>query len=305
MAEILCDESRPYCFISYSSLDSVPVHDFARKLIERGVNVWIDWELEKHIGSKWDETVQRAIFNVNCACVLWFVSAGSCKSVNVAKEIVYAGCETVTRNHGGKAVGIYPLELQEIQPKNNLIAFCNALKQDAKDEELRALDDIVDAVQDNRVKRLSVHKIFQQEGLDNLLSSLENDGHADVVRNPMFRYHENYMQTFLKRYDNSKNDFLSTMDSALLPTVVQENGEEGEPLAAAFTRILAQEKKIACMMIGGGGTGKTTALVYLMRLLAENGYAGVYVPLNEISQENPVLDYAYWQLIPETANRPS
>ena len=301
----MCDESRPYCFISYSSLDKVPVHAFARKLIERGVNVWIDWELEKHIGKKWDEIVERTIFNENCACVLWFVSAHSCQSGNVAKELVYVGDEAVVNNHGGKAVDIYPLELQTVQPHNNLMEFCHQLKKQATQDGLAAIEKIVGVMQDNRATRLSARQVFQPQGLENLLSSLKNDGHADVVENPMFRFHENYLKTFLQRYDNSQNEFLGTIDSALLPTVVKENGDGGEPMATAFLRLFSQNEKIALMMIGNGGTGKTTSLVYLMRMLAENGYAGIYVPLNEISQENPVLDYAYWQVIPETAKRPS
>ena len=94
-----CDNSRPYCFISYSSRDSSSVHSIVESIVDSGYNVWIDLELENHIGDEWDRVVERVILNKNCKCILWFVSSNSCKSVNVAHELEFANSSFVFNSH--------------------------------------------------------------------------------------------------------------------------------------------------------------------------------------------------------------
>lgn len=300
----ICDETRPYCFVSYSSKDSYCVHSVIKSLINLGVNVWIDWELENHIGSKWNHIVQNAIFNPNCKCLLWFVSEHSCISQNVVKELELSGSERVVLNHGGQAVKIYPLEISSIKPDNNIMSYCDILAQNAPQETVQTLRQLRNIICDNDAKRLSVRHVFTSNGQSQLIQSMLNDGFEDVVQNPATRYFEQYTSRTLRSCIDSS--FLKSFDPILLPLLCKDTRDAYPRTADRIIDELLTEKEVDknLLLIGGGGSGKTTLLLYLMQYLKKKGIHSVFIPLKEIGVTT-IMDYAVQQLLPETNNRPS
>ena len=300
------DGSRPYCFISYSSRDKETVHTIVKQLMARGFNVWIDLELEKHIGEQWDKIACEAILNQNCQCLLWFVSANSCQSPNVAKELEFSGNDRVRYSHSGRTLPIFPLEIDAITPNNNIITFCENLKaQDIPDENKAAVDRVLDVVQDNRLTRLSVTKVFSDEGQNDLAESMKNADCGDVVKNPVFRQYESYLQRITQQSSTSHNGLLTQADPDLLPKFCANDESRTCDIDELIERATTQKNgDFRLMLFGNGGTGKTTALLYIMQRLAEKGLAAMYIPLNEIGQDTTILDYAKHQLYPHTNDRP-
>ena len=55
------------------------------------------------------------------------MSENSCKSENVVSELEHSKSDATTYNHAGIPIKIYPLELQEINPNNDIVAFLDRL----------------------------------------------------------------------------------------------------------------------------------------------------------------------------------
>ncbi len=297
-----CDITRPYCFISYSSLDSYCVHSFVRQLIDKGFNVWIDWELENHIGTKWDETALSAIFDKNCKCIFWFVSEASCRSANVASELEYSQKDAVLHNHGGMPIKIYPLEVEEIRPDNNLSLFFDRLCLESDVITGNTINRIRNIFDDNKVKRLSIKKIFTDEGIDCLTESLNNDGWGDIVENPVWARFEDYFNRTLKNY--SLQQVVDTILPELLPTLQKENEFISSTELINMICDADKEENYRIALKGNGGFGKSTLLIYIFEELISSKIPVVYVPLKELDQTQTFFDYTIRQLVPETTDFP-
>ena len=84
--QIICDESKPYIFISYAHKDSEKVYPILERLSNAGFNIWYDKGIEA--GSTWDDNI--ALHIDNSAYFMAFVSANYLNSGNCKDEISYA-----------------------------------------------------------------------------------------------------------------------------------------------------------------------------------------------------------------------
>lgn len=297
------DKDRPYCFISYSSKDAYCVHSVARRLIDSGFNLWIDWELEKHIGTEWDKVAEEAIFDSNCVCILLFMSESSCKSSNVLHELEFSKNATVVHNHSDRPIKIYPIEVHEIKTDNDVIRFLQEVELESEEEVKPIVRGIRNVLKDNKIKRLSYTKIMTDEGKDDLAESLKNDGFADVVENPIKKRFAEYYGRILAR--SSQEHIFDDLEPELLPTFVEDNSGDKITAEDIVERIrLCGDNKINYIMFGDGGIGKTTLLFHLIRRISELGVDVVLVPLTEIEQSISIIEYVCLQLMPETSKRP-
>ena len=90
-----CDPTKAYAFVSYSKKDAEYVYPVILELQKRGCNLWIDKELTGHVGENWQKNAISAIKNINCKCVLFFVSNNSMLSAPVFTEIIYTDSEAL------------------------------------------------------------------------------------------------------------------------------------------------------------------------------------------------------------------
>lgn len=74
-------------FFSYSRVDSEFTTQLAKKLIEAGINIWLD-KFHIEAGEKWDNEIQKALESSNILLVI--LSKSSVKSENVMDEVSYA-----------------------------------------------------------------------------------------------------------------------------------------------------------------------------------------------------------------------
>lgn len=82
----VCDETKPYVFISYSHRDTERVVEIMNRLRAEGFNIWYDGGIDP--GTEWDENI--AMHVKNCAYFIAFVSDGYINSKNCKDELNYS-----------------------------------------------------------------------------------------------------------------------------------------------------------------------------------------------------------------------
>lgn len=84
-ADMKCDESRPYVFISYCSKDYDTVKSILSELHEvYGINLWYDDEI---LSGEWETKAFMAMSNPNCCGIVVFVSENALISESIVKEL--------------------------------------------------------------------------------------------------------------------------------------------------------------------------------------------------------------------------
>lgn len=83
---MICNESKPYIFISYSHRDSEQVVDIINHLVREGYNVWFDEGIDP--GTEWDENIAKHI--KGSSYFLAFVSEKYINSKNCKDELNYS-----------------------------------------------------------------------------------------------------------------------------------------------------------------------------------------------------------------------
>lgn len=67
-------KSEPYVFVSYASKDKEKVYDFVYELRKRGINVYIDIELQENISKNWLQNIKERLYDVDCVAMISFLS---------------------------------------------------------------------------------------------------------------------------------------------------------------------------------------------------------------------------------------
>ncbi|MCQ2539600.1 MAG: TIR domain-containing protein [Acetatifactor sp.] len=91
--------NEPFLFVSYKREDAEKVYPFVLELQKRGVNLWIDTNMVANVGDSWQKPAFDAIFEMNCASILFFASLRSMRSVPCLAEMMYAGTEMCADRH--------------------------------------------------------------------------------------------------------------------------------------------------------------------------------------------------------------
>lgn len=82
----VCDESKPYIFISYSHKDTAKVMKIMNRLKQEGFNVWFDGGIDP--GTEWDENIASHV--QRCDYFIAFISKGYLASKNCKDELNYS-----------------------------------------------------------------------------------------------------------------------------------------------------------------------------------------------------------------------
>ena len=67
-------KGEPYVFVSYASKDKEKVYEFVYELRKRGINVYIDIELQENISKNWLQNIKERLYDVDCAAMISFLS---------------------------------------------------------------------------------------------------------------------------------------------------------------------------------------------------------------------------------------
>lgn len=67
-------KGEPYVFVSYASKDKEKVYKFVYELRKRGINVYIDIELQENISKNWLQNIKERLYDVDCVAMISFLS---------------------------------------------------------------------------------------------------------------------------------------------------------------------------------------------------------------------------------------
>ena len=67
-------KGEPYVFVSYASKDKEKVYDFVYEIRKRGINVYIDIELQENISKNWLQNIKERLYDVDCVAMISFLS---------------------------------------------------------------------------------------------------------------------------------------------------------------------------------------------------------------------------------------
>ena len=67
-------KGEPYVLVSYASKDKEKVYDFVYELRKRGINVYIDIELQENISKNWLQNIKERLYDVDCVAMISFLS---------------------------------------------------------------------------------------------------------------------------------------------------------------------------------------------------------------------------------------
>lgn len=114
-----CDQNRPYIFISYSDLDRELVWNDVLTLQNYGYNIWLDQKNLDNTKPSWKDDALKAISDIDCQLVVFYVSENSLVSENCLRELRHTIAEETTDSHLGP-VKFVAVDAQEI---GNIINF--------------------------------------------------------------------------------------------------------------------------------------------------------------------------------------
>ena len=96
-------KGEPYVFVSYASKDKEKVYEFVYELRKRGINVYIDIELQENISKNWLQNIKERLYDVDCVAMISFLSLNYFRSYACLIE------QLVTRSEDLKILRIFIL----------------------------------------------------------------------------------------------------------------------------------------------------------------------------------------------------
>lgn len=174
-----CDMTKPYIFVSYSSMDKELVQDDVRKLQRLGYNVWLDdANLDKTKGS-WKSDALAAIEDIYCQLVVFYVSDASLTSEPCLNELRKTKDKETLIYHGNESVPFIAVEAERIE---NIIAFQNEInkeiyaakemKKDVKKQKMKVLSEFIEEFFNNNNERVRIHAKAAQKDENEYLKEI-------------------------------------------------------------------------------------------------------------------------------------
>lgn len=97
----------PYVFISYASKDKEKVYEFVYELRKRGINVYIDIELQENISKNWLENIKERLYDVDCVAMISFLSLNYFRSYACLIEQLVTRSEDLKMEKGTYLENLY------------------------------------------------------------------------------------------------------------------------------------------------------------------------------------------------------
>lgn len=121
-----CDTNAPYIFISYSSADKERVWQDVLAFQKRGYNIWLDEKNLDKTKPSWKQDALAAIEDMDCALVLFYVSATSLCSKACFQELQQTMTEAARAQHLFEPVKFIAIDAAEI---NDIVTFSKQIAQ--------------------------------------------------------------------------------------------------------------------------------------------------------------------------------
>lgn len=127
-----CNIDMDYIFVSYSGKDSEYVWTDVLELQRRGYNVWLDEKNIDKTKESWKDDALKAIEDVNCQLLLFYVSQHSLCSEACYNEVMHTNAEQTKEIHFGSVKVI----VVEVEAMDDLVSYCNNIHKRLRQNEM-------------------------------------------------------------------------------------------------------------------------------------------------------------------------
>lgn len=192
-----CDTTKPYIFISYSSLDRDLVWQDVLEFQRMGYNVWLDERNLDKTKASWEDDALKAIESYYCKLLVFYISKWSMTSENCYNELKHTKERNTVAIHNGE-VGYIAIEVESI---GNIVEFkdkvhTEMMESDAEPIHVRQSRSIVllDFVENfflTNNKKVRIHPKDEEnrkmDYYEEVMASFPDStktGHADFIPEP-------------------------------------------------------------------------------------------------------------------------
>ena len=100
-------KGKPYVFVSYSSINKEKVFEAVLELRKRGINVYVDVELQENISKNWIENIKARLFEYDCKGMVSFLSIDYMRSYPCFIEQLVISSNDMIEDRGKKLPNFY------------------------------------------------------------------------------------------------------------------------------------------------------------------------------------------------------
>lgn len=100
-------KGEPYVFVSYASANKEKVFEAVLELRKRGINVYVDVELQENISKNWMENIKERLFEYDCKGMVSFLSIDYMRSYACFIEQLMISSDDMIEDRGEKLPNFY------------------------------------------------------------------------------------------------------------------------------------------------------------------------------------------------------
>ena len=94
-------EGKPYIFVSYASKNKLEVFKAILELRKKGINIYVDLELQQNISKDWLSNIKERLYDADCMGMVSFLSGAYLRSYACLIEQLIATSDDLNEEKGG------------------------------------------------------------------------------------------------------------------------------------------------------------------------------------------------------------
>lgn len=179
-------KGEPYVFVSYASKDKEKVYEFVYELRKRGINVYIDIELQENISKNWLQNIKERLYDVDCVAMISFLSLNYFRSYACLIEQLVTRSEDLKMEKGKYLENFYIAlddNMSTIQKMEDAV-YNNTVAKESQSMAIKMVPEEVNVLKDVMEDNIAVKSKLKKD----VRSTIDGLNTAHRVAISMFSY---------------------------------------------------------------------------------------------------------------------
>lgn len=158
-------KGEPYVFVSYASKDKEKVYEFVYELRKRGINVYIDIELQENISKNWLQNIKERLYDVDCVAMISFLSLNYFRSYACLIEQLVTRSEDLKMEKGKYLENFYIAlddNMSTIQRMEDAV-YDNTVAKESQSMAIKMVPEEVNVLKDVREDNIAVKSKLKKD----------------------------------------------------------------------------------------------------------------------------------------------
>lgn len=158
-------KGEPYVFVSYASKDKEKVYDFVYELRKRGINVYIDIELQENISKNWLQNIKERLYDVDCVAMISFLSISYFRSYACLIEQLVTRSEDLKMEKGRYLENFYIVlddNMSTIQKMEDAV-YDNTVAKESQSMAIKMVPEEVNVLKDVMEDNIAVKSKLKKD----------------------------------------------------------------------------------------------------------------------------------------------